>query len=298
VLEILEVTLVREDDQSVVLGNDFWGLGENPDRRYVLSDVQGLDAADSYEYTAIKNARSDGVSAGAAYISARTIILTVTCALADRQPLLRFLNPKLTGTARINYNGKEYRAGYRPERPGVDYTDTHGFVEIIVSLLCVSPFLLSPSTYVNNMALIYPMFMFPWGGLVAASGQSVSFRELSTRKNIVNNGDVETPLNVEFVASRGGVTNPCLVNHTTGVTLRVGTASHPLTMNKGDSVSVIAERGRKRVTLNNENVFMYLSKDSDFIQLAVGNNYLEYFADDGYANLDVNISRDYLYLGV
>ena len=70
----------------------------------------------------------------------------------------------------------------------------------------------------------------------------------------------------------------------------------------GDIVNIVTEKGNKNVTLTREGVTIginnYLSEDSEFIQLGVGNNHIGYDASEGVSNLSFKITYTFKYNGV
>ena len=71
-----------------------------------------------------------------------------------------------------------------------------------------------------------------------------------------------------------------------------------LQLAKGDTLIVDTNSGKKRVTLNGENVFHKIDRQSSFFQLSVGDNVLEYNAEENYTNLNVKLYYTPKYLGV
>ena len=82
----------------------------------------------------------------------------------------------------------------------------------------------------------------------------------------MNDGDVPCGLQIKFIAARGPVLNPKILHQGTGQFIRV-----KVSLQKGDTL---------------------------LIDTSVGENYLEYDADENYTNLDVMLYYTPLYLGV
>ncbi len=102
-----------------------------------------------------------------------------------------------------------------------------------------------------------------------------------------------TGLQVQFVATRGTVTNPKITDTRTGRFMRVN-----VTMAQGDVLLIDTNERHQIITLNGENYYQHVDRRSEPFQLETGSNYLEYDADENYTNLDVNLYYTPKYLGV
>jgi hypothetical protein len=69
-------------------------------------------------------------------------------------------------------------------------------------------------------------------------------------------------------------------------------------MEQGDVLVVDTRKRHQVIELNGENVYQRIDRLSDPFELEVGDNFLEYGADENYTNLDVRIFYTPLYLGV
>jgi hypothetical protein len=69
-------------------------------------------------------------------------------------------------------------------------------------------------------------------------------------------------------------------------------------MEKGDVLLVDTKKRHQVIELNGVNVYQKVDRMSEPFELAVGDNYLEYDADENYTNLDVRLFYTPLYLGV
>jgi hypothetical protein len=129
-----------------------------------------------------------------------------------------------------------------------------------------------------------------------AGGIEVGHREPSLIVNVLNNGDVESGMRVEFKAL-ATVVNPSILNINTGEYLKI-----IKTMETGEIISVSTYFGNKKVEskLNGvtTNAFNYIDFQSTFLQLDVGDNLFRYNADTNLDNLEVNIYHTPTYLGV
>lgn len=118
----------------------------------------------------------------------------------------------------------------------------------------------------------------------------------ATRRFLVANpGDVECPLVMEFL---GGALNPVLSNISTGEAIKIN-AQVPST----STLVVETAHGRKRAYLRDNasgavtDAMGYLDLSSRFFDLAAGDNYLAYDADDGAVAATMRIRWRTRYVG-
>ena len=180
----------------------------------------------------------------------------------------------------------------------------------MADLLCPDPYMLNVDNFGKNMANISPLFAFPWMVLgsrmtsgkldyppeargLLLGGMTMGYRTLHKEVVLSNDGDVPTGVQIQFVATRGPVTNPKITNTGTGQYMRVKVA-----MQKGDVLLIDTNDSHQTITLNGVNYYQHIDRKSDPFELAVGDNYLEYDADENYTNLDVNLFYRPKYLGV
>lgn len=125
------------------------------------------------------------------------------------------------------------------------------------------------------------------------SGMITGYRTLHKEVVLANDGDVSTGVQIQFVAKRGGVKNPKITNVRTGQFMRVF-----CDMSLGDILLVDTNARHQVIELNGVNYYQHMDRKSEPFELAVGDNYLEYDADENYTNLDVNLFYRPKYLGI
>ncbi|MEA4894231.1 MAG: phage tail family protein [Oscillospiraceae bacterium] len=145
-----------------------------------------------------------------------------------------------------------------------------------------------------NVALWRPMFHFP---LITTTPIIMGLKEPRLIANVLNNGDIETGMVIEFRA-KAALTNPSLMDLNTYKKIKLNKA-----MVAGERIVIDTNYGRKTITgyigSTATNYFSYLDLDnSDFLQLITGNNELKYDADTNMDNLEVSITFIPKYLGV
>lgn len=115
-----------------------------------------------------------------------------------------------------------------------------------------------------------------------------------SKKNIVNEGHVETPVEIIF---KGPALNPCVINNSTSEFIKI---TRELTSD--DILYITTEYGNKKVEIERNgvrsNAFNYIDLDSTFFQLKVGDNMLEYTTDNNLEPQSVEIRYKNRYLGV
>lgn len=129
-----------------------------------------------------------------------------------------------------------------------------------------------------------------------ATGIEIGHREPSLIVNVVNNGDVECGIRVEFKAL-ATVTNPSITNVNTQEFIKINKV-----MAAGETITVQTHFGNKRIDSIYggivSNNFNYIDIQSTFLQLHTGDNLLRYNADANIGNLEATLYYTPQYLGV
>lgn len=286
------------------------GPGEDLD----ITKITGLESSE-LEISTSDNALVDGASVDGKKIKPRPIHIEASFKSNRNNPenrakLIKFFNPKYTGKATITNMGISRNIEYELE--GWTFKQTQNWdvkLGILVDLICPDPYMLNVDNFGKNMANISPLFAFPWRVLgrratnkldypeeargMMLGGFTMGYRTLHKEVVLANDGDVSTGVQIQFVATRGSVTNPKITNTATGQYMRVNVA-----MNQGDVLLIDTNDRHQVITLNGVNYYQHIDRKSEPFQLAVGDNYLEYDADENYTNLDVNLFYTPKYLGV
>ena len=116
------------------------------------------------------------------------------------------------------------------------------------------------------------------GGLEFPFEFDLEFGEPANSKVGNNRGDIKTPVYIEIV---GPVVNPYIINETTGQKLDI-----QQTVETGEKIIIKTGFGEKEITLigtdgSETNVMHWLTGDSEFFNLAVGENTLSFDEDSG-----------------
>lgn len=290
-------------------------LKMGPNEDIDITAVTGLESSE-LEISTSDNALVDGASVDGKKIRPRPIHIEASFKNNKNNPenrakVIKFFNPKYTGKALITNMGVSRNIEYELE--GWTFATVKNLdnkLKILVDLLCPDPYMLNVDNYGKNMANISALFAFPWRMLssrmttgkldypaqargLLLGGMTMGYRTLYREVVLANDGDVPTGVQIQFVATRGPVTNPKITNTGTGQYMRVNVA-----MQQGDILLIDTNDRHQVITLNGVNYYQHIDRKSEPFKLAVGDNYLEYDADENYTNLDVNLFYTPKYLGV
>ncbi|MDY7044434.1 phage tail family protein [Virgibacillus sp. M23] len=136
---------------------------------------------------------------------------------------------------------------------------------------------------------------FVMGGFSFPLRLGTQFSQRSFRRIFKNDGDVETPVHIEF---RGPAINPVIKNNTTGEFIQVNR-----TLSETDKLIIDTTFGQKSVEIedaegNRTDAFNWINPQSWFFQLQIGENQLEYNSNNDSTKTRVVISYRNMYVGV
>lgn len=280
-------------------------------REFGITKYTGLESSE-LEISDTDNALVDGSTLDGKRIRSRIVHLEATLRdgrnnEVNRQRIIKFFNPKYTGKMTVNHSGTKRNINYELEGwTFVEPENVFSQLAIVADLKCLNPFMKNVDNFGKNMADVSKHIAFPWRVLklknpgvpapykgLALQGQITGYRTLKKEVVLPNDGDVPTGVQIQFVASRGAVLNPKITLTGTGQFMRV-----MVSMKQGDILLVDTDKRHQVITLNGVNVYQKIDRKSEPFELAVGDNYLEYDADENYTNLDVMLYYTPLYLGV
>lgn len=283
------------------------GLGQEFD----ITKVEGLESSD-FEVSTTANALVDGSSVDGKRIKERSIHVEMTLKddknnSVNRQRIIKFFNPKYSGKLTVTNMGVSRNIEYELEGwTFAKQSSLNSRLSILVDLICPDPYFKNVDNFGKNMAAFTAMFAFPWRVLaqkkydvpdpykgMGLKGQTFGYRTLKQQVSLPNNGDVDTGMIIKFVATRGAVKNPSIKHVGTGKFIRI-----VCDMEKGDVLEINTNVRTQTIRLNGVNVYQKIDRKSELIQLEIGDNYIEYNADENYTNLDVNLYYTPAYLGV
>ncbi len=264
---------------------------------YWWNEAEGLDGIENNLYT-VKGAGQDGESLIGKNLQARIITIEgqiINNVVMAKRKLIRVINPKLSG--KLVYSDgiiTRWIPCYIQKAPAIARNGK--YPEFQIEFYCPYPFWREgdgTSKNIADIALWVPAFEFEWE--IPEDGFEFGYRSPSLIVNVINDGEIETGMMVEFRAV-GATSNPSIVNVGTQEKLSI-----TYDMEAGDVIRVSTGYGEKRVELEKggivTNIFNSIDADSAWLQLDVGDNLLRYDATET-DNLEVTIYYEMAYLGV
>jgi hypothetical protein len=274
--------IINKNGEQIVLGNQapyflekIDGAGEVP----VAIESQKAPRQDGSTYL-------DNVLDNRA-ISIEGMIITKgdpNAALEARRLMQRVLNPKLDAVT-ITYHQREIVgiAETTPVFPGGQGSKGLYYQKFLLHLICHQPFWLD--TYFESREMSYLM-----GGIRFRLRLPTVFSYRGFRRKADNEGDVETPVEIEF---KGPAVNPTVSNLTTGEFITVNRE-----LAEDDVLTISTAFGQKYVKINGENAFNYIDLASTFWQLQPGKNTLSYTSNNDSIKTKVMVKWKNRYVGL
>ncbi|GGJ62058.1 phage distal tail protein [Virgibacillus salexigens] len=208
---------------------------------------------------------------------------------AYRKQILRVCNPKLgQGKITLELDGdlKEIY-GVLDGVPVFPERGQNGWQQFMITWKCSNPYWMDPNETSKPLKAYVGNFTLP-------NTFPVELGLAGSHTTLYNTGDVLAPVRIDI---QGPVTNPQIINKTTGQWLRVNRA-----IAADEILHINTTQGRKRVEVYKNNqvypIFGYLDHDSDWIQLELGANEIEHIADAGDRNSLVAVTWNSMYVGM
>lgn len=292
-LEVINLAL----NEKVVFDN--YG---NSEEDILLSHIEGLGHPGATSQKS-QGVVQDGCDAEDALLDNRQIKLQATIRTKNREKLyelrrkiLRIINPKTynqstgqRGELLIYYQNdyKKYRIYGRVEDSAEFNNRVNNHDKTTISFLCTDPYWLDEDEKYLDIKSIK-------GGINFLLKLPTEFSKVSFFKVINNEGDVETPLRIEYT---GPATNPVIYNETTGEFIKVN-----MEINEKEKLVINTAEGQETVNLVTPNevkdVYNNIDLNSTFFKLIVGANLIKYSSDNEGAKDKVSISYTNKYVGV
>ncbi|PXX74646.1 phage distal tail protein [Dielma fastidiosa] len=244
----------------------------------------------SVSYNTIKNANQDGETLVSQTFDTRPI--TIDCFYqVDHQSaeferkLKRIFNPRLKGTLKHITEEIERDINVKLESIPI-FKHDGGYGTLMLDFVAHAPFWQDvPRT--EYLAFVEAALSFP---LTFIGGMSFGIRRNSLVSNIDNVGDVDCGFKVTFKASGGTVSNPYIKKGDKYIRLNYE-------MQKGDLITVDMLGQSPVIYLNEQKDSTILKrKETEFFNLDVGLNEVEYNAERNVTNLDVIVTYRPQYL--
>lgn len=259
---------------------------------YFLQQLLGADGTDA-DITKVKGVGQDGTSITNVRLADRSLQIlgaikgdTKEEIARYRGKLLQVFNPKTKGWLQYEYGDIKRRIRCQVEKAPAFSKQNRSFKyqDFLIDLLCPTPFWLDEIETSEEIVTWIGGMKFP---LVLPTAFAMKGPKV---KNIINQGDVETPVRIEFA---GPATNPRITKRDTGEYIQVNRQ-----LVHGDTLVVTTDFGAKRVEINGQNAFNWIDMGSTFWSLGVGDNVIEYSSDDPVEPASVSISYRNRYVGV
>lgn len=215
-----------------------------------------------------------------------------------KKSLNSFVNPM--ESMQILY--KNYTLNFFPDnsiRWGTELkTNNEVMAQFKIDGFCAEPLFRSKNDSRVLAGVVEPMFYFP---LVIPKNEGVIFglRREYIILGVNNAGDVTTGFRIEFIATKGSVTNPQLINTKTQEFIKINKV-----LQRGEKVIINTVDGEKYVHGKasdldpEENYYKYRDIMSTWLKLEVGDNLFKYDAEVNVNNLEVRIYYNNRYLEV
>ena len=136
-------------------------------REFGITKIEGLESSE-LEVATTDNALADGSTVAGKRIRSRVIHLEATLRddrqnAMQRQRIIKFFNPKYTGTLTAEHSGTKRKTAYELEGWTFAATDSvNGRLSVVVDLKCPDPFFKNLDDFGRNMAEVSRQIAFPW----------------------------------------------------------------------------------------------------------------------------------------
>ena len=284
-----KITYTNERGDSIVLGQS---------APFFVTNIEGFSNVNNKIGTT-KSPYQDGETETNFTLDSRYLVIQGEYYTEDRQEgrnkLIKVFNPKLKGKLRYENGSIIKEISCRPEKSPTISSTNRATVPYIINLFASNPFWEDLEEGKEEIALWISDWEFPVN--IPVEGMEFGHRATTLIKNIINNGDVPCGMRIEFKAL-ATVVNPSIFDFNTREFIKV-----KRNLLAGEKLIINTSFGNKRVELLKsngtiENIFHYIDLKSTFIQLDVGDNLIQYDAEEGIDNLEVSIYHKPLYIGV
>lgn len=175
-----------------------------------------------------------------------------------------------------------------------------------ISVICPDPYFYSVVPGIAVFYAIDPIFEFEFSN-ESLSENLIEFSNIisNTEQTILYNGDADVGI-VIVINAFGPADNISIYNTGTNESMRIDTSKLAALTGSGimtgDEIRISTVKGNKYITLLRTGVYINilncLDKDSDWLQLAKGDNIFAYTAETGDTNLGFRIEYQLVYEGV
>lgn len=284
------------------------GVDVNNNNGLLITNIRGLGPVKA-NINMTDLATCDGGVFNSASQGSRNIVIEALFTTADTIEEARLLSYKFFPmkkplTFRIETDNRIAETiGY------VESNDPNPFSErssVQISVLCESPYFLSPNKDITLFAGIDSLFQFPFEN-AHATNKLINFGEIVNKKanTVYYSGDGEVGCIIEIRAI-GDVKNITMYNLRTRESMRIDTnklaSMTGAGLIAGDMITINTNNGSKSAVLLRNgartNIINTLGKTIDWFKLSKGDNLFGFIAEDGEENIQFRIISQVAYEGV
>ena len=301
-----EVTITNYLNESVIY--TFEGPTIDDPSGLLITEIKGLGPPKA-DINMTELATADGAIFNSARLDKRNIVIEALYTYASdieeaRLKTYQFFPIKKPVTVRVKTGVRTAEAvGYvESNEPNIFKNDA----SMQVSIVCESPFFLSPDKDVTLFSGVDAKFYFPFCN-PSLTEPLILFGEIVNKKTntVFYSGDSEIGCYFEIHAI-GDVENITIYNLRTRERMKLDTDKlETMTGSKlkaGDTVTICTIKGKKSITLLRDgvetNILNVLGKNIDWFQLSKGDNVFGFVAEYGEENIQFKIESQVAYEGV
>lgn len=303
---IKTITVTNYLGDSLVLN-----LARPEESGFVVKSVTGLGPGTANINTT-EVSTNDGGLYNSSRLSARNIVITLGFLWKDsiedvRQKSYKYfpIKKKLTLLIETDNRQAEIEGYVETNDPNI-FSKEEG---ADISIICPNPFFYSSGVDGSNTTVFYgidPVFEFPFGN----ESLYDTLLEMGSIQNqhekvITYNGDAEIGVTITIHAI-GEASNITIYNTGTREVMKIDTEKLSTLTGSGiiagDDIVICTVKGNKSIKLlragKTTNILNCLDKNTDWFQLAKGDNIFAYTAQSGSSNLQFKIDNRVIYEGV
>lgn len=267
-------------------------LTQNKD--YAVINVEGLQPP-VVAFGSSANATSDGETINSTKVQARNLVVYIVIQgdiEENRLKLYKYFQLK----KKIKISCKNGRRdvsieGYVETAECGQFTNRE---MMQVSIICPNPYWEDVKAITTVFGDITALFEFPFS--LTAAGAEFSTLTANQRKNIINEGDVDTGIVME-IFTNGTVVNPIFYDVLKGQHMGFN-----MTLQSGDKLVINTNMGQKSIYLERNgartNAIGYMEPTSDWLIMEPGDNIFTYSADSGATYMQLTFTTAVLYGGI
>ena len=238
------------------------------------------------EYETVKNAIGNGTIVTGSYMPQRDIVLNYRINKQNVDFTLKYFKPNKKilmkiGNRKINCFVTDIKINWA--------RSFHNEPTVTLNLIAPDPFFYDVSDFGKNIAGIIPLFGFPWT-FSPDNPVKFGYKEFTDKTIFENRGDDKVGLKLKIEAT-DTVENVKFENLTTGQFIKVNQE-----LTAGDILEISTVAGNCYIKLNGTDIFDKIDRMSDFFQLDIGDNFLQYSADVGETKMNVYLYYSPKYL--